>query len=260
MTLRLVVSVFLLTASLLAGDLTITFTTKGKGPMGVKLDGEETQYYSSRYRLTVNTATRTDTLMDFQDMVTYTILHKEKKIQKMSLEDATAIMEAMQSQGTPGGEGGMSALIGGLFGGNRDNKAQETCKVEEKGQEVIAGRTCKKYAYQIMGIDSESSNDPTLVPPVPAVSFAKMKRMQGAAMSMMGSQSKAWTKYYEELSKIKGLALKTRVKTSGMFSTDSTQEATRVVEGPIPASTFKLPEGYKMEDTGKQLREKFGEQ
>ena len=35
-----------------------------------------------------------------------------------------------------------------------------------------------------MGIDAETSNDPTLMPPVPAVSYAKMKRMQGAAMAI----------------------------------------------------------------------------
>ncbi len=250
MNLRLVASAFLLTASLVAGDLTISFTTKGKGPMGVKLDGEETHYYSSRYQLTTNATTRTDTLVDYQDFVTYTVLHKEKKIQKMSLDDALAVMEAMQSQ--PEMAEGMGAMMGAMFGGG---KKKDTFKVEEKGTETVAGRTCVKWAFQIMGIDAETSNDPTLMPPVPAVSYAKMKRMQGAAMAMMGPMGKAWVKYYEELSKIKGIALKNRVKTSGMLSMDSTQEATKVVEGPIPAATFKLPEGYKMEDVGKKLRQ-----
>ena len=74
---------------------------------------------------------------------------------------------------------------------------------------------------------------------------------------MMGPMGKAWVKYYEELSKIKGIALKNHMKTGGMLSMDSTQEATKVVEGPIPAGTFKLPEGYKMEDMGKKLRQEL---
>ena len=60
---------------------------------------------------------------------------------------------------------------------------------------------------------------------------------------------------YEEMSKLKGVALRTRSKFPVIGEVVS--EAVEVKEGAIPASVFALPEGYKVEDTGKQMREKM---
>ena len=59
----------------------------------------------------------------------------------------------------------------------------------------------------------------------------------------MGPMGKSMAKLYEELSKIKGLALKTNL--SGFMGMKAATEATKVVEGPVPASVFALPTGYK---------------
>ncbi len=252
MKLRDVLWFAVLVVPLLAGDLTITYTTKGKGPMGAQLDGEEIHCYNSRYQLVRNPKTQVDTLVDYRDLVTYTIHHKDRKVEKMSLEDALAILDAMKERSS--GLEGMGALMGGLFGG----KPKDTLKVEQKGTEVVAGRTCTRWDLQILGIEAQTSHDPTLMPPISAVNYAKMKRMQAAFMAAVGPMAKAWTAYYEELSKIKGIPLKTHLKTSGMLSMDSTQIATKIVEGPIPANTFQWPSGYAMEDIGKKLRKDLG--
>ncbi|MBK8793552.1 MAG: hypothetical protein IPN59_10455 [Holophaga sp.] len=224
--------------SLTAADLTITFQSKA-----AKTEGLETHYYSATHHRTNNEATKTDSLVDYQSLTTYTINHDKKLIQKLSFEDALAAMESAQSDMPEG----MSAMMGGLFGD------PSNCKVEELGSEVVAGRKCKKYKITVGKILFESSNDPTLVPPVPAASFAKMMKAKGALTLAMGPMGKSMAKLYEELSKIKGLALKTNM--SGFMGMKAATEATKVVEGPVPASVFALPTGYKTEDLGKQMRE-----
>jgi hypothetical protein len=42
-----------------------------------------------------------------------------------------------------------------------------------------------------------------------------------------------------------------------MMGVDATTEATRIEAGPIPAATFALPDGYKMEDLGKKMRDQM---
>ncbi len=231
--------------SLCAGDLTLTFNSKGKGPVGGKTDGIETHYYSSQFQRINNEGSRIDTLVDYQTLTTYTINHAKKLVQKLSFEDATAAMASMQSQ-MPEGAG---AMMGAFFGD------PDQFKVEELGKETVAGRNCKNYRITVGKMVFQSSNDPTLVPPVPPASFAKMVKAKGALSAAGGPMGKTMARLYEEMSKIKGLALKTNM--SGFMGIQVSTEATKVTEGPIPAATFQLPVGYKTEDQGKQLREQI---
>jgi hypothetical protein len=51
---------------------------------------------------------------------------------------------------------------------------------------------------------------------------------------------------YEELKEVKGYPLSTAVIIRTPFSRmESDEDATEVRKGPIPASTFELPKGYK---------------
>ena len=229
--------------SLCAGDLTVTFNSKGKGPMGTKSDGIETHYYSSKFQRVNNAGSKIDSLVDYQSFTTYTINHGKKLIQKMTLDDAMAAMESMQAQMPEG----LGAMMGSFFGDPNN------FKVEELGKETVIGRSCKKCRITVGKMTFESSNDPTLMPPIPPASFAKMMKARGALSAAAGPMGKSMTRLYEEMSKLKGLALKTDMK--GLMGINVSTEATQVVEGPIPASTFELPTGYKTEDLGKQLRE-----
>jgi len=242
-TIKLVLAAALAAVAMCAGDLTIAFNSKGKGPMGGKTDGIETHYYSSKFQRTNNEGSKLDTLIDYQTLTTYTINHGKKLIQKMSFEDAMAAMEAMQSQMPEG----MGAMMGAFFGDPNN------FKVEELGSETVAGRNCKKYKITVGKMIFESSNDPALVPPIPAATYAKMIKAKGALSAAAGPMGKTMARLYEEMSKIKGLALKTSM--SGFMGINVSTEATKVTEGPIAASVFELPVGYKTEDLGKQMRE-----
>jgi len=237
---KLLLPLVFATTAAIAGDLTITFQSKG----AAKTEGTETHYYSATHHRTNNDASNIDTLVDYQSLTTYTINHGKKLIQKLSLEDALASMESVQAEMPEG----MGAMMGGLFGD------PSNCKVEEVGSEVITGRKCKKYKITVGKIIFESSNDPTLVPPVSAASYAKMLKAKGALSAAMGPIGKSMAKLYEEMSKIKGLALKTHM--SGFMGMNIATEAIKVSEGAIPVSIFALPAGYKTEDQGKQLKGK----
>jgi hypothetical protein len=70
-------------------------------------------------------------------------------------------------------------------------------------------------------------------------------------MGAMGPAAEGMKKMGEELAKIQGTALKTR--TVLPMVGELTTEATEVKEGPIPATAFALPEGYKTEDLGQKM-------
>ncbi len=242
-TVKFLLAAAVAAVSMYAGDLTIAFNSKGKGPMGTKTDGIETHYYSSKFQRINNAGSKIDTLIDYQTLTTYTINHGKKLIQKMTFDDAMAAMEAMQTQMPEG----LGAMMGSFFGDPNN------FKVEELGKEVIVERSCKKHKITVGKMVFESSNDPSLVPPIPAASFAKMMKAKGALTAAAGPMGKSMARLYEEMSKIKGLALKTSM--SGFMGINVSTEATQVTEGPVAPAVFELPAGYKTEDLGKQLRE-----
>jgi len=231
--------------SLTAGDLTLTFNTRAK-VMGFSRNSVDTHYYSSRFHRTRSEDGKQDTLIDFEKGISYQIDHAKKVIQFMKIDE---VLEAMSQMKAPGGPD-MGAMLGGLFGNAED------IKVETQGTETVAGRSCTRHHLSAGRMVMDFSADPTLKPPIPAAAWAKSVRMKALAGSMVASP--ALKKLYEEMSRIQGIPLKTQMK--GFMGADSISEATRVVEGPIPAATFELPAGYRMEDFGKKLKEQVARQ
>ena len=76
--------------NLLAGDLTLTMATTGRGN-----EGRQTHLWSSKYMRINHSEGQRDTLVDFGQGIHYTIDHKKKVIQKMSWEDLEAGLEGM---------------------------------------------------------------------------------------------------------------------------------------------------------------------
>ena len=229
----------LLCASLtaLAGDLTLTMTGTGKGH-----DGEQTQYWSSKFMRINHPSSLTDTMVDFEKGVSYTILHKKKLIQRMSWDDLEASMEAMADK--------MKDLP--LFAQKMMGGGDATVTAEEQGSETILGRKCKKWKITMGKMVIESSNDPSLKPPIPAGSYKRFLKLKNA-LGQMGGNSAGMLKLGEELAKVQGIAL--RSHTVLPIVGDFSSVATALKEGSIPAATFNLPEDYKVEDTGKKMRE-----
>lgn len=202
---RLAVLLLLASLSALATDLTLTMTGTGKGH-----DGEQTQYWSSKFMRTNNGASQIDSMVDFEKGVSYTIDHKKKLVQQVGWDDLEASMEAMADKMKD-----LPAFAQKLMGGG-----DATVTAEEQGAETILGRKCKKWKI---------------------------------TMGQMGGNSAGMLKLGEELAKVQGIALRTH--TVLPFVGDLTSVATAIKEGPIPAATFSLPEGYKVEDAGKKMRE-----
>jgi hypothetical protein len=71
----------------------------------------------------------------------------------------------------------------------------------------------------------------------------------------MGPAAGQMKKIGEEFGKIQGLALKTHNVLPMLGEVSS--EAVEVKEGAIPSEAFSLPDGYKMEDAGKKMREQM---
>ncbi|BDU75178.1 DUF4412 domain-containing protein [Mesoterricola sediminis] len=221
-----------------AADLTITSTTSAKR-LG---EGTEVRYYTAAHTLTRNARDQRDTLVDFTKGATYTIDHKKKVIEMITFEDAFAALDALNGS-LPEGVGG---LMGAMFGDPND------VKVEKKGADKVAGRACEAWSIRVGKLLMEVSLDPTLRPPYPDTASARMVRAQAAAFAKAGPAGASFKRLYEEMAKLKGMPLKTHL--AGLMGMDAVTEATRVETGPIPAATFELPTGYRLEDAGKKLR------
>jgi hypothetical protein len=245
--LKTVFSVLLISAAAFAGDLTITMKTHGSGPMGGGRDGVQTHYYSAKFMRMNDPGSQIDTLMDYGTLTSYTINHKKKLIQKLAFQDAVDAMSQVDKQDTEG----MSSMMNMMFGDPNN------FKVTQEGKDTVAGRACDKYKIVVGKIVMETSNDPSLKMPMPEASYAKMVKMRGAMMAAM-PQGKGFIRLYEEMSKIKGLALKTHM--TGLMGMDTLQEATEVKEGPIDPSVFALPGGYQVEDMGAKLKAQMAKQ
>lgn len=241
--LRIALFAMVSAASLLASDLTITFNSKVKGPMGTGGEGVQTQYYSTNFHKTVDEGTKIDSLVDYNKGVFYTIKHKDKKIEMMTFDDLVAMGEAMEAKMAQ--MANLPKFLQGAMGGGDPGEV----KVEKIGDETVAGRACKKYKLTIGKLVQDLSMDPTLKPPVNPAAFAKFSKLRGNMLA--GPSAAAMKKMMEELSKLQGMALK--VHMTGFMGMDSAQEATEVKTTAIPASEFTLPDGYKTEDIGKKM-------
>ena len=244
---KTVFSVLLISVAAFAGDLTITMNNQAKSPMGSSSSSVQTHYYSAKFMRMNDPAAQRDTLMDYGTMTSYVIDHKKKLIQKMTLQDAMDAMNQASSQNRQG----MSEMMNKMFGDPND------FKVTQEGQETVAGRTCNKYRITVGKLVMEMSNDPTLKMPMAETSYQQMLKMRGAAMAAMPT-GKSFVRLYEEMSKIKGMNLKTHL--SGMMGMDTLAVATAVKEGAIDPSVFALPSGYRMEDLGAKMKAEMARQ
>ncbi|MFN7959119.1 MAG: DUF4412 domain-containing protein [Holophagaceae bacterium] len=224
--------------SLAGGDLSLTMATTGRGH-----EGKQTHLWSSRFMRINHPEGQRDTLVDFTQGIHYTIDHKKKLIQKMSWEDLEAAMEGMAERMK-----NLPAFAQKLMGGG--GEAQVT--VEEQGSEAILGRKCKKWKITMGSTVLESSNDPSLKPPTPVGSYKRFLRLQHA-IGQMGPGASSMLKLGEELAKVQGIALRSHQVMP--LVGELTSVATELRDGPIPESAFALPEGYKLEDAGKKMRE-----
>jgi len=232
---------------LAANDLTITFSTKGKGMLGGGKATTEVHYYSPDHSLVQGVDTKMDSMVDFTKGMTYAIDHKKKTISAISFDDAMAALDELDA--AKGKSGGLGSMMGNLFGDPND------VKVEKGDKETVAGHECQDWKITVGKLNMMLAVDPALKMPVPDASYARMIKARATQFAKAGPMGAVWKRLYEEMSKIKGVPLKTHM--TGMMGMDVSSEATRIDTSAIPASTFALPDGYTTKDAGKELREQL---
>jgi Domain of unknown function (DUF4412) len=222
LSLRLVWALLFFAAPLSAVDLTIV----SKVTMGDSVS-DSTTYLTSEYSR--SHSGQNDSIMHFPTGKMTMIDHGKKEYWETSLEEMTAYWKKLtrEMKGTP-----MEAMFG--FG--------EEVEVEKlPGKRSFAGYDCQRYSLSlgdVLEVDLWAST--SLEPPA---RYFDGRKLAAAAMGPMGQ---LFEKLYDELKKIKGFPLSTAViLRTPMSRTQTLDEAVEVKKGPIPASTFAVPSGYK---------------
>jgi hypothetical protein len=210
-------------------------------PIERTLEGSEVEYRSDRFTLVINEATRRDLLIDFRDSTLYSIDHKGKAIDKSTLDallrtmDVTAEIDVIAEIDSDGPAKGGGFSVNGV------------------GSEQVAGRDCEKWEIAAGQRSSHVSADPGLSP-MPRDAHENARWLWISAMPYRWQIGGDYVGFFNEMSKIDGVHLKSEVVLpSGSSSTTFFREATEVVLGPVPASVFELPKGYRVRDAGKMV-------
>ena len=205
-------------------DLTIISTvTGGKGGPTTA-----TQYISADKLLSSDG--RNDTIMDLASGRMIVVDHKKKTYQETSLEEMRQHFAELESllEDNPM----MAAMLG----------SATTVDVKKgSGTRQVAGYTCDHYQMTI-GAKFQVELWAARGLQAPA-QYHDAQKMVYAAMGPMASR---FNKLYEEMKKIDGVPLVTKIDTRVVgLKINSVSEATEVRKGPIPPETFAPPAGYK---------------
>ncbi|MCL1908050.1 MAG: hypothetical protein FWG12_01630 [Holophagaceae bacterium] len=241
--------------TLFSGDLTITYKVKARALLVISTNATLVEYHSSQYKRVSNQKEQTDTLFDYGNFVKYSVNHKEKVINKITLDDLmkAAEMITQAQRGNPENSSNMEEAMKKVFG---DTSKQN---VKNTGTEVVVNRRCDKWTISLGKFTAKISVDPGIVPSIPQ--DGKVSLLEYLAPRSLGIPGFADTvvKFFE-LTSQKGIPLKSDiVMPIGPITAKIYKEATEVVEGAIPASVFELPKGYKEIDRGKTMLEDLAE-
>jgi hypothetical protein len=224
-----------------AEDLTIVFKeTSSNGP-----ERTTTQYFT-KDRVRHNLGDR-DTIFEYAAGKITSIDHKKKEYSEITVAEMEAQMqklsgemEKMNSQMQnmpPEVREKMEKMMGG-----------GTVTVTKGATKKIAGYDTQQYTIAMgTNMTMQTWNTTALKFPVPE---ADIKRFMSFASAMgpmaQNPMFKGVSKLTEEMKKIQGFALAhtTDIQIMGRSSTTST-EAIEVKQGPVPASAFDIPAGYK---------------
>jgi Domain of unknown function (DUF4412) len=249
---------FLLCAAVSASaqDLTITSKVSQNGAAP-----ETSTSYITADRLRTAQADGNDVLFDLKSG-DVTVLDATEKtyyvITRKDIDDITAtIKEQMNSPEMkkaqeqmknlpPDMQKKMQGMMGGAMGGAM------AVDVQKSGQtRTIAGYKCENWTISI-GQMTQMKECVTTDLKFPAAAWEGFKNYADnmkAMMSAMGPMASGFDKMREELQKVKGFPLATTQTTNVMGTkSTSTTEVTGISHGPIPASAWVVPAGYKQVD------------
>jgi hypothetical protein len=253
---KAILSVFLCIAAPLlaigalgAQDLKISYRTESKTLTTSK--GAQVEYHSARCMLTKNDKEKKDTLVDYGDFSVFEIDHKKKTIGKTTLEDIQKAMDlvAAKMEEMSDRDGATAQAMKDLFGGE-----DAAVTVTSAGTEQVAGRDCEKWEIALDKFSAMISADKSLAPPASPDALEMAKRLKGGALLANPALGRTFGRFFDAMNSVEGVQLKSEVVMPiGPMTIRSFKEATEVEVGPLPASLFELPKGYKQEDAGKKM-------
>ncbi|HEX9636405.1 MAG TPA: DUF4412 domain-containing protein [Acidobacteriota bacterium] len=175
-----------------------------------------------------------DTIMEYSTGRMTMIDHKKKEYYETSLAEMSAMFDNLnkQMEGNP--------ILGKLLGEMSDVTVQKG-----GSPRTIAGYRCEQY---LLNMGDALSFDIWAAPDLQTpIQYYDASKLRYAAMGPMGQR---FEKMYDEMKKVQGLplAMGINIKMMGM-KTDTLSEATEVRKGPIPASAFEIPAGYKKKNS-----------
>jgi hypothetical protein len=242
MTRRVFVAVFFIGAAIAVAaatpqifrtDLTVHQTTTSTGMMGGGGGApQNSTIYFSGNAMKSSSADGNDVIMRFDQQKMVVIDNKKKTYSEMNFDELQKMMDKVgeQMKGMdPQQLEAMRKMMGQTMG---------DVKVTPQGAgETIAGYATEKYLINMGPMEMEVSAAPNFQIP-PAYYNAMKLRMPKNPMFDA-------SKMYDEMSKIKGMTMKSvmTMKIMNMAMTTTTL-VTSVEKGSIPASTFAVPAGY----------------
>jgi hypothetical protein len=223
--------IFAAAVSASAEDLTIVSTASGPGGAATT-----TQYMTSDK--IKSSDGQNDSIIDLASGTMTVINHKKKEYYEMTAAEINAAFEQMSAQMKQMEEQmkNAPAFLKKQMGG-------DTQVTVEKGSspKKIAGYDCDHYVAT-MGASGKAEYWVTksIKPPTQYYDAFKIQ------MSALGPAGQTMGKVFEEMKKIDGfpLASSTSIKMMGM-NLNTSNEATEVTKGKVPASAFEIPSGYK---------------
>lgn len=217
-------------AAAAAEDLTIVSNvTVGKGAPSTSR-----QYLSAGRIRTSNP--ETDTLFDASTGRVVIVNHKKKEYYEFTREEMAASLKRFEAQMQSAGPM-MEKMMGGPVG---------EVSVKKHGRSrKVAGYDCDEYTVAMgENLRYDVCAAPALQPPTQYYDALK------SPFAAMGPVARRFEKVFDEMKKVKGfpVAMHSSVKVM-MVRSELTSEATDIQKGPIPASTFEIPAGYKKKDS-----------
>jgi hypothetical protein len=231
-----------------ADDLTITSTTTVNGK-----PGKTTMTYMTADRMRTSDAA-TDSIIDVKTG-TMTVVDNGKKqyyvITQQDVQQAMAQLDQMLQQ-QQAQMANMPAFLRDKIAkatGGGDTDLTTSVKPDPAGNRKIAGYDTEHYVINVGSLHQDIWAAPAVTVPF---NYADVMRLRSAMSA--GPIMKKMQKMAESMATIKGFPLATELTVMGQ---DVKTEATEVSRGPIPASTFAVPTGYKLAESPlKQLAQK----
>jgi hypothetical protein len=117
------------------------------------------------------------------------------------------------------------------------------------GSRTIAGYSCENWVVT-MGTFSRTESCVTKDVVLPGKAWEGFQAFANRMRAMAGPMSKMIDQMQEKMKPMNGLALASTTTTSFMGrSNTTTTEVTEIKKGPVPASAWELPAGYKQTES-----------